>query len=230
VAIGDVFTLQLRSTYSGQVIMNTLAFRWLQALDPTTAQALTLANDWKTHLQAFQATTLAYTTFVLQQVRGGSVSYTTKPCLRTGGIRLEGNMTGTLGGSKPGDALPPQSAIVTTLKTNNAGRSHRGRLYMTAISETDQAYGTVTPGIVTTMQTAWNTQLAKYGPAGTDPNWQVGIWSMRIATGCVPGTGADHALVPHDTPNPSQAFDGVTEFVVKATVYSQRRRTIGVGI
>lgn len=229
-AIGDVFQLQLYSTYAGQTIMNSLAFRWLQALDPTTAQALTLANDWKVALKTFQSSGVAYSRFILQQVRGGDVSYTADPCNRVGGLRYEALLTGSLTGDGTSEALPPQSAAVTTLKTAKAGRTHRGRLYLTGVQELVQNQGTMIAGNLAAYQTTWNNQLVKFGVTGTDPNWQLGIWSMRTATGCVLRKEPPYGLAPHDTPNPSQSFEGVIEAVCKPTVYSQRKRTIGVGI
>lgn len=229
-AVDDVYQLTLRATYAGQTILNGLAFKVKTETDPTSVQALALANDWKDHLRPMQATILAYQSFVLQQVRGGSANYTSKVCQRSGGARFEGNLTGTLTGSKSGDALPPQSAVVTTLRTSESGRTRRGRSYMAGLSETDQAYGTITSGIVTVFQTAWNVQLGKFGPTGTDALWQIGIWSMRLATGCVPRKEPPYGLTPKDSTSPGTAFQPVIEFIVKPIVYNQRRRTIGVGI
>lgn len=229
-AVDDVYTLSLYQTYAGQTCINTLAFRVLVSPDVTQAQLQALADDWKNHLKTFQCSGVTYTRWIAQQVRGGTVSYITDPCNRVGGFRNEGLFTGSVVGDGTSEGLPPQSACVTTLKTALAGRTHRGRLYLTGVQEIVQNQGTIVAGNLGTYQTAWNTQLAQFGPTGTDPTFQLGIWSMRTATGCITRKDPPYGMVPQDSPNQGAAFEKVTEAVCRATVYSQRKRTIGVGI
>lgn len=44
-------------------------------------------------------------------------------------------------GARAGGGLPPQNSAVVSWRTGEVGRSHRGRTYFTAISETDQDKG-----------------------------------------------------------------------------------------
>src|SRR5262245_38740630 len=113
-AVDDVYSLTLNQLLEGQQLMNVLTFRRKVAADPTSAECLALANDWKDAIRAAQVTYLAYTTWTAQQIRGGTVSYTVKPCLRDGGLRIEGTFTAPVNGTATGDGLPPQAAVVTT--------------------------------------------------------------------------------------------------------------------
>ena len=228
-AVDDVYQLQLRSVYAGQQLMNTLHFRTKTAADPTPATALLLADDWKNAFRTAQVTTFNYSSWLLQQVRGGTVSYTNRPCLRDGGIRIEGAFTGAVAGAVVGDGMPPQSAIVTTLSTGFSGRRRRGRLYLPGFQEQDQSAGQLIPGAVTFMQSLWATQMGKFGPGGSNATWQLGIWSMRTATGCAPRGVPPWGMINVDPPDPAAAYLDVTTATPKAIVYSQRRRTIGVG-
>jgi hypothetical protein len=229
-AVDDVYTVQLIQTYAGQRIMNSLAFRMKSATDPTPVQFQSLADDWKVLFISQQSSTLSYVSWLAQQVYGGTVSYVADPCNRVGGRRLEGSYTGTVVGAGTAEGLPPQSAWVTTLKTDFAGRTHRGRHYLSGMEEAKQTNGTIAGAFVTAYQTAWDAQLLQYGPAGTDPNFQLGIWSMRTATGCVPRKEPPYGMQNVAPANPVQAFTPVTSFTVRNIVYSQRRRTIGVGV
>jgi len=228
-AIGDVYQLQLHYSYSGQRLMNTLAFRMETAPDPVEATFAALATDWKDIFVTQQSTGVTYISWLAQQVRGGTVSYTDHPCQRTGGRRLEGLFTGSLVGTGSGDGLPPQCAWVTTLYTGFSGRTKRGRFYLGGLPESLQAGGTWNSASVTSYQTQWGTQLAQYGTSGTDPNFRLGVWSMRIATGCAVRTTPPYGLAPVDSPDESTAFAYVTSATVRSTVFSQRKRTIGVG-
>lgn len=51
-------------------------------------------------------------------------------------------------GTAPGDALPPQTALVITLRTNGAGKSFRGRIYLPGWGENNNV-GTGTQGVTT---------------------------------------------------------------------------------
>jgi hypothetical protein len=229
-AIDDVYQLQLHYTFAGQQLMNTLAFRMRTAPDPTNAMFLALANDFKDQWRPVQSFGVAWLTWQAQQVRGGTVSYTAKPCQRDGGRRLEGLLTGTLTGDNVGEALPPQAAVVTTLYTEFSGRAKRGRVYLGGLPESAQSSGIVTSGNVSTLQTSWDTQVAQYGDTGSDPNFELGIWSMRTATGCIPNKNPPYGMIFTGVRDPAAAFTAVDRATVRNIVYSQRKRTVGHGI
>jgi hypothetical protein len=230
VAIDDVYSLTMLQTSAGQRTMNTLYFRMKAATDPTSATIAVLANSWKEMLRTHQHIGLSYTTWIMQQVRGGTVTYPVNQCKRTGGRRVEGPFTGSLAGDIAlQDMLPPQSAVVTTLNTGISGRSRRGRLYMGGVPEYNQSNGTVNSAEVSALQTAWDTQLTQYGAGGTDPNFELGVFSMTIATGCKPAKNPPFSLEQVQNGDAAAAYLGVISATVRSIVYSQRKRTIGVG-
>ena len=230
-AVGDVYKLTCKASFNTQmVVQNSYYFSRKVAADPTAADALALANAVKELFRPQQGTTVAYTDWALDQVRGGSVVYTFGACIKQGGILHVGAHTGTLSGSLAGDALPPQVAMVTKLDTGLAGRRRRGRHYLCGRVEADQNVGIWVAGSVSALQTVWGTILTTYGPTGTDPNWQIGVWSNRIATGCEPApVPPPQPMIGIDTPNPGDAFRGLTSATVRTIAYTQRRRTVGVG-
>lgn len=117
------------------------------------------------------------------------------------------------GADVSGQELPPQCALVLSWFTALAGRSYRGRTYLTGFTEQTQDNGvwdsthlTNVTGIITQM-------LTVYGSGGTDGNWQFGVISRYL-------NGAPR-ITPVITP--------VTSGVARAYVYTQRRRTNLVG-
>ena len=228
-AVGDVYQLTLLQLYAGQRIMNTLAFDRKTAGDPIQADCFDLATDWMNRLREHQMDTLVHTGWRVQQVRGAGVTYGLD-CTRDGGMLFEGPYAPPSNGTHTAvDGMPPQSAIVTTLRTGIAGRRRRGRFYLAGWSELQQNHGTVASLFVTELQTSWNAQLVQYGVAGTDPQWRLGVWSHRIASGCEPGAAHPHSPTNVDPPNPADAFRPVVDTTVRNIVYGQRKRTIGVG-
>lgn len=230
-AVGDVYKLTAKQSYNaGMVVMNTYYFARKSAPDPTAANALALANNVKELFRTHQGTTIAYTDWTVDQVRGGSTVYSFGVCHKEGGIQYVGAFTGTLAGTVAGDILPPQNAFVTTLLTGLAGRRRRGRHYLCGRVEADQNVGVYIAGAVTDMTTAWNAALTQFGPTGSDGDWQIGVWSTRTATGCEPATQHPHHLTGVDAPSPATAFAAITTFAARNIVYTQRRRTVGVGM
>jgi len=228
-AEGDVYKLDLFQRYAGQRIMNSYHFARKTPGAPTQAECAALALAWKEHLRNHQAGGLTHESWTCQQVSGAGVTWSPVTCSRDGGLRFEGLHTGTLTGGNSGEAMPPQSALVVTLSSGMSGRSRRGRTYIGGFVEAFQNEGTVTPGIVTAQQTNWDTILAIYSGAGTSPLWYLGVFSVTIASGCKPAAAHPHALENLATPNPSGAFFPVIATKVRNIVYTQRRRTIGVG-
>jgi hypothetical protein len=224
-----VYKLDLFQSYAGQRLMNSLCFARKTEPAPTQAELAALALDWKNFMLNHQLAQLTHTGWVAQQLSGTDVSYTAVPCTRQGGLRFEGLHTGTVVGGNAGDGMPPQSAIVTTISTGISGRSRRGRFYLGGWGEGFQNNGTITAGIVTSQQTAWDAQLAKFSPTGTNATWYSVVWSHTIATGCKPAAVHPHAMTAVGSPSPGTASAPVVQFKVRDVVYTQRRRTIGVG-
>lgn len=228
-AIGDVWTVTVNATFLGQKNQNSLSFRVKTAPDITQAQLAAVANDIKELLRPGQIAGYVYTTYKAVQQRGGSVDWPNGECKKVGGLGYEGNLSAPLGGgSLAAAALPPQCALVTTLKSDFIGRTHRGRLYMGGTCEEDQTNGVYGGTFLTGQEARWTTFASEYmTPAGTDANFELGIWSFRTASGCEyqPGQGLVHV----DPASPETAFTFVTATLVRPTVYTQRRRVVGVG-
>jgi len=229
-AAGDVYKMTVISTYFSQLNMNNFALEMLGAADPTQAQLHAVATDFKEIHRPQQTGRYSYTRWRAIQVRGGSVTVPGPDCTRTGGIYFEQNFTTSqAGGLIDVSDLPPQSAFVTTLKSNSIGRSRRGRIYVGGFGESLQQGGVWDSAFLATMATNWITFMTKYNSlTGTDPNFRLAIWSERIATGCKQLPGGGHQQ--DRTPNPAAASVGVSAIVNRSTVYTQRRRVIGVGM
>jgi hypothetical protein len=75
VAINDVYKLTTRMAYLGQNVQSTFHLRRKVAADPTSANALSIANAFKEQFRPQSSTSLAYTTWSLLQVVGGTVTY-----------------------------------------------------------------------------------------------------------------------------------------------------------
>lgn len=227
-AVGDVYRLTVQAVCQGQTYLNTYAFTMRSSPDPTQADAHGLALSFKDAFRTQQCTIVSYQTWTFRQLFGGGVVPIQDECRRDGGLVLVGNFTGTQTGTQATDMLPPQCAMVWTIGTGLAGRRRRGRSYIYDFPETAQANGTWTGTIIGNVQTALNTIYGLYGPAGTDPQFLLGVWSERTASGCE-YRGTPPKLTNVETPRPEDAFNMSTGYTVRPTVYSQRRRTIGVG-
>lgn len=230
-AIDDTYRLTVRMTWLGQQFINTYAFNAIAETAVTNADATALAVDAKDAFRAINIPTVTYSSWRLTQLRGTGVTPVQGECRTEGGQAFEGlYTTNTAGTGSSGDALPPQCALVITLNTGFIGRRRRGRLYVPGFAETDQAAGTFTGTLITAATTAWNVFFNKYaGATPTSPLWRLGVWSYRIATGCVPGPPPNFGHVQVDPPNLADAFRPCTAYALRSTVYTQRRRVIGVG-
>lgn len=122
-----------------------------------------------------------------------------------------------VGAEGAGEGLPPQSAMVVTLRTGIAGRSRRGRLYISGFTEASQADGTWSGALVTNYQNIVDDLVALYGSGGTSPDYEWGVWSRTLG-GEDPG--------PYNLVN---GWRAITAGVVRTVVHTQRRRVAGVG-
>ena len=226
---GDVFKMSIQGSGQNAIYMNVLAIRQIGALDLVQADFQAFADGYKEAVRGVQTAQFAWKSWRAVQVFGPAVDYTTAQCVRVGGTAFEANLSGTLtGGNVSGDALPPQSALVITLGSGLIGRRHRGRIYVPSFSEVDQNAGGWLPAMLTTLTGTFTTFFNKYKASGTDPKIQLGVWSERTAFGCE-WTGKPPVHTQIDPPSPDTAFTPVTGFTIRSTVYTQRRRAIGVG-
>ena len=172
---------------------------------------------------------LIYRSWRLGQVYGAGVTWPPTDCNPVGGTTLEAAYSGTVIGGNATSALPPQCAMVTTLYTDQIGRRKRGRNYLPGLHEGMQSDGSIDSSTMTTFATQWNTLQNKYFSAGTDPTFRMGVWSYRTASGCERQKTPPYDHVKVETGHPELAFTPITRYVNRSVIYSQRKRTIGVG-
>jgi len=227
-AQNDVYHVTIVASWSNMQLMNDYHVRMLTTTEPTQNTFALFATDCREIFRPSQTLPVVYQRWSARQVVGNNVSWTQNPCRPTGGSLFDGTWTtGNSGGAGANAALPPQCALVTTLKSNFTGRRRRGRIYAFGWQEVHQTDGLWETSLTGTLQTAWNTFVTKYGSSGTDPNLLAGIWSFRTASGCLASPG--QPMHAHDAPDPTNSFVGLASAVVRPVVYTQRRRTIGVG-
>lgn len=228
-ATGDVYRVTINYSGQGSVYQNTFAVAMKTGSGPTAATFNTFVLDWLTLLKPGLAPATVPQSWTAVQLWGTGMAIVRDECVRTGGSSFAGNITGQTGVG-PGDALPPQSAFVTTLTTGKTGRRFRGRIYMPGQVEGNQADGLWTTTYVTALNAAWAIFGGKYvSDIGTSPDLKLVIWSERTASGCIPATPPAKGHVNVDTPDPDNASTQVLGWINQPVVYSQRRRTRGVG-
>jgi hypothetical protein len=228
-ATGDVYKVTFSGTGQGSIYQNVLNVRMRISTDPTNVMFQTLMTDFCAIFYQQQATTTHWDGWEATQQWGPNMTIDKPRCRRLDGKQFAGAQTIT--GIGAGDALPPQSALVFTWFTGISGRRHRGRSYIWGLREADQAEGLWTTSMLSNWSNNLNTFLALYrgSPAGTNPNFTLGVWSERQASGCVPATPPATGHVNIDEPDPDNAFTPINTGAVREIVYSQRRRTRGVG-
>jgi hypothetical protein len=230
-AIDDTYRVTITQNVTGQVFQNTYYFNLLSTTPPDAVMFSTVATNLKEAFRTQQSNSVIYRSWRAVQVRGTGVTPVQNECRTTGGLVFEGNFTTSLtGGDVTSDILPHQCSVVTTLNTGNIGRRRRGRVYLGGYAETAQQNGTWSSTLVTALTTSWNSLSAKYFvPSGTDADLRMGVWSTRIATGCVPRREPPYGHMQVESPNLADAFRPLTAYVLRTTVYTQRRRVVGVG-
>jgi hypothetical protein len=233
-ASNDVWRITVTGTMGASTALISGHFRLKAATpEPNNASLAAVAQDFIQVFRPVQDGTFGWRTWKAIQVRASGVSYVTRPCLATGGRGEEGTFTTNYTGSAPAsEPLPPQCSLVTTLKSQLIGRTRRGRVFIPCLTEFENAAGAWTPATTTAIAASWATFMTKYGfsPAGTDPLYEYGIWSMRIATGCVPRKEPPYGMQNIASPNPDDAYVGILSVVPRSTVFTQRRRVAGHGI
>lgn len=228
-ALDDVYRVTVTAGGQNSIYQNTYALRMKSETNPDASTFAGFVTAAVALWRPQQITTITYNEWSALQLWGSAMTIVANECRREGGASFAGSLA-ALPGLLSGDGLPPQSAMVMTLTTGLAGRRKRGRLYGFGQGETNQIDGAWSTTYLSTMTTAANTFFNLYKhPGGTDPNFTIGVWSERMASGCVPATPPQKGHVPRDTPQPAMAFTPVTGFIIRPVVFSQRRRTRGVG-
>lgn len=229
-AIDDVYVVTVTASMASGVVQNSYAFNRTISAEPTITDFAALADDLKELNRVSQIAALTYRGWKARQLRGDAVTWPSDDkCNPVGGLYFEGLYTTNLPGLQTGEALPPQCAQVTTVTTGEIGRRKRGRSYMGGVGEDQQIGGQISTALITSRTTAWTTFMAEYGIAAPPSGFRFGVWSTRTASGC----GVDEDNPTHgriDPPHPELAFTPATGFAVRPTIYTQRRRVLGVGL
>lgn len=228
-AAGDVFKVTITATGQGSVYQNTFHTQTLTATAPDSSTFLTFVNDYIALIRPHTSNTVNWVSWDAVQEWGAGMTVDRPRCVRIGGVQFGGALTG-LPGQKTDDALPPQNALVFTWLTGQTGRRKRGRTYAFGGVESNQIAGLWLTAYTDVLRTQLDAFLLKYKvPGGTSPTLSMGVWSERTASGCVPATPPATGHVNIDVPQPDQAYTVISSGLIRQTVYSQRRRTLGAG-
>ena len=208
-AIGDIVRVKWRYLVNGQSVINTFGFKDLDAAHTFTQLAADLwsaANGLPLLIGSSRNSVVTQDLTVQDIVPGTAATLVyTAASPPTGGDTLAAG----------GELLPPQSAMVVTLRTALAGRSYRGRFFLSGMGVLRQVGGTWTSAHVTGLSGVMASFFARYRETG-------GVyahWGLVVISEQLNG-------VPRVTPVGTE----VTSYTVRPTVYSQRRREVGVGI
>lgn len=111
-------------------------------------------------------------------------------------------------GSTGGDSMPPQTAMVVTIRTAFRGRANRGRVYLPATAESDNT----TNGVISSTQVT------------NRVNQIIGVQAALVAAGYTLGVGSYGPYKPPSTEVPH--FHPATSFTMDGKWDTQRRRVI----
>lgn len=112
-------------------------------------------------------------------------------------------------GTGSGDPLPPQVALVVSWRTDNRGRSYRGRTYLTGLTEFYADNGRMGQTVLTAVD-----------------NWAQGLMTLiQLADGDLGVV----SFMANGAPRQAGVFTAISAYRSRDILYTQRRRTIGVG-
>ena len=203
-ASGEIYQVTYQGLFGGSTCENVLHFRALTGLITDSAIATAAERFW-TIVSPIQGNDYLYQTMIIKRMTPIALDERRViPSTTSAGSALGGSINNTL-------------AIILTLRTGTAGKSHRGRIYLGGVPA-----GMVgsnqnllnTGGAVATASVATNL-VAEFGPSGTNTALALGIYS-RVIGGIHPFTVAGW-----------QQISGVDP---QNVLGNQRRRRVGVGI
>lgn len=208
-AVGDIVQVKWRYLVNSQNVLNVIAFKDLDAAHTITQLAADLwssANGLAVLMNNMRNSVVTQDLTVEYVVPHGPAGIVYSAAAPPTGLQ-------TLGAG--GELLPPQSAQVLTWRTALAGRSYRGRTYLSGYGTLEQVGGVWTAGHMTSINGQATAFLARYNAAtGVYAHWGLCVISRQL-NGVV-------RVTPVGT--------DVTAYQARSTVYTQRRREVGVGI
>lgn len=202
-AVNDVVRAAIIGTYDGQTVVNVLHFQQ----KPASSEDLTVIKA------AVEALLDVVKVPLMPQMTWTNLRLTK---LLNPPQTFEYDLTkaGTGAGT---DGVPGVAAVITSWKTQYAGRSYRGRNYWAGLSEGLSTYGQIQSAAQSTMSASLATWLQTWGATGTNPTYQVGVWSRKT------GANFDSAgkLINY---NVGAGFTPYTSVIVRNALGSQRNR------
>jgi hypothetical protein len=204
-AFNDIFRLRVHCRQNGGEVLNVLHFVDNFGVPGDSAQYL--ANDFRdqmgTTLRARACPDLVFEFVEVIKI----VPYGDGPRVALWAANTNGTATG--------NSFSATLAEVVTVYTGTAGRRHRGRMYLAGAPTGTSAAGSWPAAQTTRTQTFVTALMNRYGPAATNIDFRLGVWSKVIAG--------------PDPPWPTDAFTRASSLTVRTAVRNQRRRQIGVG-
>lgn len=194
-AVNDIWRVSLVGSHSGtEIAVMTSHWRLKSGVGTFAALAALLKVGLIDNFKTQQATTFRW-----DMINGLKISPLPKQSATyTTGFPVAGTLAG--------DEMAHQVAMIMSLRTANAGRSYRGRMFMPACVEGQMTSGIFDAGGVTAMQAAMTAVVGVYGSGGTDPDYEWVVWSDRLST-----------------------YTPITAVIVRNNPGTIRRRRIGVG-
>lgn len=201
---GEVFKAVIRQLLRGQEVQNVLFFRGISGAESAAQLASELESDLFPLMGAVQTQPLKYLGTVVTQVTP---------------IVLDLVQTAHLlppqDGQKSTNGASNSLAVVMTLRTGQAGKTHRGRIYIAGFDPSDFP-GDIANSTAATLFTNFaNGLLNKWGPSGSSLFFKLGVYSRALG-GTSPYTVA--------------GWQQVTAIQTQPVIANQRRRRIGVGM
>lgn len=197
---------ELVYTFKSNRYENTLYF--LFAAPPTDAELTSLAGDlatwWITNMAPELVDDIALDMIKMTSLQTATANFQEF----TDGLPQSGG--------DAGDPLPPQDAMVVTIKTTTRGRSYRGRNYIVGLPEDTQSGGEWSVGIMGAIEGAYAELVAVATANNVD--WVV----VSRYSGVNPVTG-------QPIPRVTGITTPVSSFAARPIVATQTRRKLGRG-
>lgn len=201
-AIGEIYQVTFQSSIQGQQIENVVHFREVTGAS-TPAQIDTAAKNFFTLLANLLPVSQICTGIIVKQMT--PLAFDERLLVPT-----------TATGQQSAAPLNQIIALIFTKRTGVSGKSHRGRLYSSAVPSNMTSDGcrlNTTGGTIA--GTFASSAIGQFGPSGTDGHLQLGVYSKAIG-GSSPFTAA--------------GWQPVLTLDTQIIFGSQRRRRVGVGV
>lgn len=205
-----MYKYTLTMTYQAQTMQNVLWFRNKtnspqSTIDGEMNQLIGEVNSWFTlNLQAWANNGLQFINAVLTAMNGPQPYQV---------LQNYTNMYGAISG----EGMPPHDAVVLSLYTPFHGRRLHGRLYIPAISESDQNGGIITDAAMVRAVKIGTDLLTRYGQSGTSAYAYLTVFSRK--NGVTRSPGPPPTLIYN-----SLAGIPVSRILVNNLVRTQRHR------